>query len=40
MNEAYRSVLEQLVAMSARLGEPERDLVILGEGNTSAAVDD
>ena len=40
VNEAYRGVLEQLVAMSARLGEPERDLVILGEGNTSAAVDD
>lgn len=40
MNEKYARVLEQLTAMSARLGEPARDLVILGEGNTSAAVDD
>lgn len=35
-----KEVLEQLTALSLRLGEPERDLVILGEGNTSAAVDD
>jgi rhamnose utilization protein RhaD (predicted bifunctional aldolase and dehydrogenase) len=32
-------VLDQLVAMSRRLGAPERDLVLLGEGNTSARVD-
>ncbi len=29
-------ILEQLVAMSRRLGEPANDYVILGEGNTSA----
>ncbi len=33
-------VLQELVGMSRRLGEPERDLVILGEGNTSALNDD
>lgn len=33
-------VLAALVAMSARLGAPERDYVILGEGNTSALVDE
>ena len=33
-------VLEQLVAMSCRLGEPGNDYVILGEGNTSALDDD
>ena len=33
-------VLEQLVAMSRRLGAPERDLVLLGEGNTSARAGD
>jgi rhamnose utilization protein RhaD (predicted bifunctional aldolase and dehydrogenase) len=30
------SVLDQLVAMSRELGTPERDYVILAEGNTSA----
>jgi len=35
-----RDVLEELVRLSRRLGEPERDLVILGEGNTSALNDD
>ncbi|NLC57067.1 MAG: class II aldolase [Armatimonadetes bacterium] len=40
MDDRYQKVLQQLTAMSARLGEPERDLVILGEGNTSAAVDE
>lgn len=34
------SVLDQLVALSRSLGDPSRDLVILGEGNTSAKVDD
>lgn len=34
------SVLLELVEMSRRLGQPERDLVILGEGNTSALCDD
>jgi rhamnose utilization protein RhaD (predicted bifunctional aldolase and dehydrogenase) len=33
-------VLEQLVAMSNRLGDPALDYVILGEGNTSARADD
>lgn len=33
------AVLEQLVAMSRRLGEPGRDLVILAEGNSSARHD-
>src|SRR5438067_11126328 len=32
-------VLNDLVQMSRRLGDPARDYVILGEGNTSAAVD-
>lgn len=34
------AVLEQLVALSQTLGRPELDYVILGEGNTSARVDD
>lgn len=33
-------VLQQLVEMSLRLGEPVRDYVILGEGNTSARIDE
>jgi rhamnose utilization protein RhaD (predicted bifunctional aldolase and dehydrogenase) len=33
-------VLSQLVAMSRDLGDPANDYVILGEGNTSAKVDD
>lgn len=33
-------VLEQLVAMSNRLGEEQRGLIILGEGNTSAKAGD
>ena len=33
-------VLDQLVAMSRELGRPENDYVILGEGNTSAKIDD
>ncbi len=35
-----RSVLTELVGMSARLGKPENDYVILGEGNTSAKIDE
>jgi len=35
-----RDILNELVAMSHRLGAPERDLAILGEGNTSAGIDD
>lgn len=33
-------VLDELVRMSLSLGRPEMDYVILGEGNTSAKVDD
>jgi rhamnose utilization protein RhaD (predicted bifunctional aldolase and dehydrogenase) len=33
-------ILEQLVALSNELGRPELDYVILGEGNTSARIDD
>lgn len=34
------SVLQELIRLSHALGRPERDLVILGEGNTSARCDD
>lgn len=37
---AQRATLQALVEMSRRLGEPARDLVILGEGNTSARCDE
>ena len=33
-------ILSQLVALSNHLGDPARDYAILGEGNTSAKVDD
>ena len=33
-------VLEQLVAMSQKLGDPTADCVILGEGNTSAVINE
>ncbi|MFA4015891.1 MAG: hypothetical protein RUDDFDWM_000990 [Candidatus Fervidibacterota bacterium] len=35
-----RAVLEQLVSMSRALGEPNREYVVLGEGNTSAKIDE
>ncbi|HUT74929.1 MAG TPA: class II aldolase/adducin family protein [Armatimonadota bacterium] len=35
-----QEIIDQLVAMSQWLGDPGRDYVILGEGNTSARVDD
>ena len=35
-----RRVLDQLVSISRELGKPENDCVILGEGNTSAKIDD
>ena len=35
-----QAVLSQLVALSNALGRPELDYVILGEGNTSARIDD
>lgn len=38
--DAKQQVLETLLTMSHRIGEPERDLVILGEGNTSAKIDE
>jgi rhamnose utilization protein RhaD (predicted bifunctional aldolase and dehydrogenase) len=34
------AVLAQLIAMSRHLAEPERDYVILAEGNTSARIDE
>jgi rhamnose utilization protein RhaD (predicted bifunctional aldolase and dehydrogenase) len=35
-----KDILEQLVELSNNLGQPEHDYVILGEGNTSARVND
>ena len=35
-----QTVLDQLIALSNALGRPELDYVILGEGNTSARIDD
>jgi len=35
-----KTILRELIEMSREIGRPERDLVILGEGNTSAACDD
>lgn len=35
-----QTILEQLVKMSRTLGDPANDYVILGEGNTSAQIDD
>lgn len=35
-----RDILRDLISMSRDLGRPERDLVILGEGNTSGLCDD
>ena len=33
-------ILRKLIAMSRALGQPERDYVILSEGNTSARIDE
>ena len=33
-------ILDQLIKLSHNLGQPEHDYVILGEGNTSARIDD
>ena len=38
--QPHAHALTQLVEMSARLGRPENELVILGEGNSSALIDD
>jgi len=35
-----KEILDQLITMSRSLGDPARDLVILGEGNTSARADE
>ena len=35
-----KEILNQLIEMSRSLGDPARDLVILGEGNTSAKADE
>lgn len=35
-----QQILAQLIELSRSLGDPTRDLVILGEGNTSAKVDE
>lgn len=40
MMSMSNAILEQLIALSHHLGEPARDYVIIGEGNTSARVDD
>jgi rhamnose utilization protein RhaD (predicted bifunctional aldolase and dehydrogenase) len=40
MSDAAQTTLDALVAMSLKIGRPERELVILGEGNTSADVAD
>ncbi len=37
---AYSAVLQEIIMLSRGLGDPARDLAILGEGNTSALVDD
>jgi rhamnose utilization protein RhaD (predicted bifunctional aldolase and dehydrogenase) len=34
------SILSQLITLSHHLGSPEKDYAILGEGNTSARIDD
>src|SRR5260370_39124488 len=34
------TILQELAEFSRRLGDPVRDYAILGEGNTSASVDD
>ncbi len=38
--DASSSILQQLITLSQNLGDPSRDLAILGEGNTSARVDE
>lgn len=37
---SQNTVLDQLVGLTRRLGEPANDYAILGEGNTSAGVDE
>lgn len=40
MSRSHDALLNELVGLSRSLGCPERDLVILGEGNTSVRLDD
>lgn len=40
MSTGDGGLLEELVGLSRSLGDPARDLVILGEGNTSVRLDD
>ncbi|MBL9121710.1 MAG: class II aldolase [Phycisphaerae bacterium] len=40
MSTAALTSLVELLALTRHLGEPHRDYVILGEGNTSARIDD
>jgi len=35
-----KSILDKLVGLSQRLGDPAKEYIILGEGNTSARADD
>ncbi|MFO0829502.1 MAG: class II aldolase/adducin family protein [Phycisphaerales bacterium] len=35
-----RAILDELIALTRHLGEPQRDYAILGEGNTSATIDE
>jgi rhamnose utilization protein RhaD (predicted bifunctional aldolase and dehydrogenase) len=38
MDQSKESILQKLVEMSISIGEPAKDLVILGDGNTSAFI--
>lgn len=40
MSTAADGILDELIAMTRHLGDPAREYVILGEGNTSAAIDE
>jgi rhamnose utilization protein RhaD (predicted bifunctional aldolase and dehydrogenase) len=40
VSRSHDALLNELVGLSRSLGCPERDLVILGEGNTSVRLDD
>ena len=40
MSKSKASILKELVALSHYLGDEKRDYVIIGEGNTSARIDD
>lgn len=40
MDQRKETILQELVKMSASIGDPTKDLVILGDGNTSALISD